>query len=83
MFLLDLIRLAFKVVITSTAIYWTNQLEVWSTLSSKGRAYDQVIACSKAYICKNTPESLKLQVSVHNQNDGFKNVLWILNVYFR
>lgn len=50
--------------ITSTAVYWTNQLEVWSALSSKERAYDQVISCAKQYIRKNTPDSLKLQVSI-------------------
>lgn len=56
-------RLAFKVVITSTAVYWTNQLEVWSTLSSKDRAYDQILSCAKAMVAKNTPDSLKFQVS--------------------
>lgn len=65
-------RLAFKVVIASTAVYWTNQLEVWSTLSSKERAYEQMIACAKAYICKNTPESLKLQVSIEKRTLDFK-----------
>lgn len=58
-------RLAFKVVITSTAVYWTNQLEVWSALSSKDRAYDRVISCAKKYITKNTPDSLKLQVNIN------------------
>lgn len=56
-------RFAFKVVITSTAIYYTNQLEIWSELSRKERAYDQLISCAKQYIAKNTPESIKLKVS--------------------
>ncbi|XP_031619777.1 uncharacterized protein LOC116338565 [Contarinia nasturtii] len=56
------LKLAFKVVIASTAIYWTNQLEIWSQLSRKERAYDQLLACAKAYIAKNTPDSLKLKV---------------------
>ncbi|XP_055315017.1 uncharacterized protein LOC129575427 [Sitodiplosis mosellana] len=56
------LKFAFKVVIASTAVYWTNQLEVWSQLSRKERAYDKLIACAKAYIAKNTPDSLKLKV---------------------
>lgn len=52
----------FKVVITSTAVYYTNQLEIWSVLSRKERAYDQLISCAKQYIAKNTPDSLKLKV---------------------
>lgn len=56
-------RFAFKVVITSTVVYWTNQLEVWSQLSQKERAYDKLIGCAKALIAKNTPGSLKLKVN--------------------
>lgn len=52
----------FKVVITSAAVYYTNQLEIWSELSRKERAYDQLISCAKRYIAKNTPDTLKLKV---------------------
>lgn len=55
-------RFVFKVVITSTAVYYTNQLEIWSALSRKERAYDQLISCAKQYIAKNTPDTLKLKV---------------------
>lgn len=57
------IRLAFKVVLTSTAIYWTNQLEVWSKLSQNERQYDRLIACAKHMIRQNTPNQLKFEVS--------------------
>lgn len=56
-------RFTFKVVLASTAVYWTNQWEVWSQLTSKEPAYQQLITCSKALISQNTPNSLKFQVN--------------------
>lgn len=85
LFCVDISRLALKVVVTSTAVYWTNQLEVWSALSSKERAYDQIISCAKQYITKNTPDSLKLQVNSHAMHCmhaiTFNNHAWQSNVF--
>lgn len=50
-------------ILTSTAVYWTNQLEVWSPLSEKKRAYDCAIAQSKKLINQYKPDALKFEVS--------------------
>lgn len=60
------LRFAFKVVLASTAVYWTNQWEVWSHLDeNKKRTYEQLLDCSKAIIRQNTPDALKFQVILH------------------
>lgn len=55
-------RFAFKVVIGSTAIYYTRELEIWEPLSHEERAYDKAFAEAKKFINENKPASLNLEV---------------------
>lgn len=55
-------RFAFKVVIASTAVYYTNQLEIWEPLSQQERAYDKAAAEVQKLINENKPKWLKLEV---------------------
>lgn len=56
-------RFALKVIVASTAVYYTKQLEIWEPLSHEERAYDRAIAEVAKLINENKPEALKLQVN--------------------
>lgn len=48
--------------IVGSAVFYTNQLEIWNRLSVEPVAYDRALADVKKYIDQVTPESLSVRI---------------------